>query len=55
MQQLLRPTPAAILSADASLNYESVAYSVSRTVLGDVCNMLSSSSNLDMSSEDINV
>ncbi|KAL3637928.1 hypothetical protein CASFOL_018376 [Castilleja foliolosa] len=48
MQQLLRPAPEAILSADASKSYESVAYTVSRIALGDACNTLSSSSNLDV-------
>ncbi|KAL3640521.1 hypothetical protein CASFOL_015489 [Castilleja foliolosa] len=48
MQQLLRPAPAAILSADASNSYESVAYTVSRVALGDACITLSPSSNLDV-------
>ncbi|GFP87439.1 hypothetical protein PHJA_000887600 [Phtheirospermum japonicum] len=51
MQQLLRPAPAAILSADASNSYESVAYTVSRIALGDACSTLSSSSNLDVTSD----
>lgn len=37
MQQLLRPPPAAFLSADASSHYESVAYFVARSALGDAC------------------
>ena len=37
MQQLLRSTPRVVLFADASKNYEAVAYFVSRSVLGDAC------------------
>ncbi|KAI3454735.1 hypothetical protein Pfo_011398 [Paulownia fortunei] len=48
MQQLLRPAPAAILSADASTSYEIVAYAVSRIALGDACSTVSCSSNLDV-------
>ncbi|CAK9147978.1 unnamed protein product [Ilex paraguariensis] len=43
MQQLIRPPPAAILSADASSNHESVAYFVARLALGDACNLIFSS------------
>ncbi|GMI72197.1 hypothetical protein HRI_000889000 [Hibiscus trionum] len=37
MQQLLRAPPRVFLSADASKNYETVAYFVARSVLGDAC------------------
>ncbi|XWS47941.1 hypothetical protein CRYUN_Cryun13aG0029300 [Craigia yunnanensis] len=37
MQQLLRAPPRVVLSADASKNYETVAYFVARSVLGDTC------------------
>ncbi|XWS37285.1 hypothetical protein CRYUN_Cryun19dG0030100 [Craigia yunnanensis] len=37
MQQLLRAPPRVVLSADASKNYETLAYFVSRSVLGDAC------------------
>ncbi|ONI08828.1 hypothetical protein PRUPE_5G203400 [Prunus persica] len=43
MQQLLRPPSAAVLFADASLCYESVAYFVSRLALGDACSAISCS------------
>ncbi|XP_009789458.1 uncharacterized protein LOC107790329 isoform X1 [Nicotiana tabacum] len=43
MQQLFYPPPAAILSADAKSEYESVAYSISRLALGDACSMVSCS------------
>lgn len=42
MQQLLRPPPATILSADATANYESVSYFVARLALGDACSLVSS-------------
>nr|XP_027123505.1 uncharacterized protein LOC113740178 isoform X1 [Coffea arabica] len=41
MQKLLRPPPAAILSLDANLEYESVGYSISRLALGDACSLVS--------------
>ncbi|KAL3528458.1 hypothetical protein ACH5RR_007780 [Cinchona calisaya] len=41
MQQLFRPPPAAILSLDANLDYESVAYSISRLALSDACGVVS--------------
>ncbi|KAK8325253.1 hypothetical protein V6Z12_A11G039500 [Gossypium hirsutum] len=37
MQQLLRAPPRVVLSADASKNYETLTYFVSRSVLGDAC------------------
>ncbi|XVF49990.1 hypothetical protein PTKIN_Ptkin04bG0059900 [Pterospermum kingtungense] len=37
MQQLLRAPPRVVLSADASKNYETLAYFVARSVLGDAC------------------
>ncbi|GMJ04937.1 hypothetical protein like AT5G07980 [Hibiscus trionum] len=37
LQQLLNAPPRVILSADASKNYETLAYFVSRSVLGDAC------------------
>nr|XP_016488422.1 PREDICTED: uncharacterized protein LOC107808417 [Nicotiana tabacum] len=43
MQQLLRPPPAAILSAEANSEHESVAYSIARLALGDACSMVCSS------------
>ncbi|KAL7098920.1 hypothetical protein ACP275_09G049100 [Erythranthe tilingii] len=51
MQQLLRPAPAAILSADARSSYDIVAYSVSRIALGDACSKVSCSSHLDSPSD----
>ncbi|KAE8698299.1 Detected protein of unknown function [Hibiscus syriacus] len=39
MQQLLHAPPRAFLSADASKNYETVAYFVARSVLGDACSI----------------
>lgn len=41
MQQLFLPPPAAILFADASSNYETMAFFVSRRVLGDACSLIS--------------
>ncbi|KAL9156031.1 hypothetical protein ABFS82_09G045900 [Erythranthe guttata] len=55
MQQLLRPAPAAILSADARSSYEIVAYSVSRIALGDACSKVSCSSHLDSPSDGMNL
>ncbi|KAL6995094.1 hypothetical protein U1Q18_005230 [Sarracenia purpurea var. burkii] len=40
MQQLFRPPLAAVLSADASSNYETVAYLVTRLALGDACSLI---------------
>ncbi|XWS60458.1 hypothetical protein CRYUN_Cryun07bG0038000 [Craigia yunnanensis] len=37
IQQLLRAPPRVVLSADASKNYETVAYFIARSVLGDAC------------------
>lgn len=48
MQQLFCPPPANILFADACSKYECVAYAVSRVELGDACSALSSSSNLGL-------
>lgn len=39
MQQLLRPAPESILSADVASHYDSVIYSVSRLALGDACSL----------------
>ncbi|XP_044467673.1 uncharacterized protein LOC123197430 [Mangifera indica] len=39
MQQLLRPAPESILSADMNSHYDSVIYSVSRLALGDACSL----------------
>ncbi|CAI9111867.1 OLC1v1012196C1 [Oldenlandia corymbosa var. corymbosa] len=44
IQKLLRPPSAAFLSLDASLDYESAVYSVSRLALGDACAMVTSTS-----------
>jgi hypothetical protein len=41
MQQLLRPAPAVVLSADSSSHYESVAYFIARSTLGDACSAIS--------------
>ncbi|CAJ2664633.1 unnamed protein product [Trifolium pratense] len=41
MQQLLNPPPAAVLSEDVKLHYDSVVYSVARLVLGDGCSSAS--------------
>ncbi|XVF14386.1 hypothetical protein REPUB_Repub09cG0054400 [Reevesia pubescens] len=59
MQLLLHPAPASILRADATSNFDSVSYFVSRIALGDACslscslrnNMQLSSDNGDMISE----
>ncbi|CAN4099402.1 unnamed protein product [Withania somnifera] len=40
VQQLLPSPSAAILSAEANSEYESVAYSISRLALGDACSMV---------------
>ncbi|KAM5570880.1 hypothetical protein ABKV19_011498 [Rosa sericea] len=45
VQQLLRPPPSAVLSADASSSFESVAYFASRLSLGDACSAISCSRN----------
>ncbi|XP_043723672.1 uncharacterized protein LOC122670758 isoform X2 [Telopea speciosissima] len=42
MQQLFRPAPASILSAEVTSNYESVIYFVARLALGDACSLISS-------------
>lgn len=41
MQQVFRPPSAAVLSLDASSNYEVIMYSLARSVLGDACNLIS--------------
>ncbi|KAM7267419.1 hypothetical protein ACFE04_009585 [Oxalis oulophora] len=41
MQELLRPAPSVVLSADANAHYESVAYFVTRLVSGDGCKLVS--------------
>ncbi|XVF16741.1 hypothetical protein REPUB_Repub10bG0058300 [Reevesia pubescens] len=59
MQLLLHPAPATILRADATSNYDSISYFVSRVALGDACslscgvrnNMRLSSDKSDMISE----
>ncbi|XAR51667.1 hypothetical protein NMG60_11006359 [Bertholletia excelsa] len=43
MQLVFRPAPASFLSADASSNYDSVSYFAAKLVLGDACNLISSS------------
>ncbi|GAA0147044.1 hypothetical protein LIER_06842 [Lithospermum erythrorhizon] len=40
MQQLLSPPKSALLSSEAELNYDGVAYSVSRLALGEACSLL---------------
>ncbi|KAL0416033.1 UNVERIFIED_CONTAM: hypothetical protein Slati_3435200 [Sesamum latifolium] len=55
MQQLLPPSPAAILSVDATTSYEIVAYAVSRIALGDACGTVSRSSNLDRPCDSMDV
>ncbi|KAL8547116.1 hypothetical protein ACS0TY_006728 [Phlomoides rotata] len=55
MQQLLSPPPAAILSTDASSEYESVAYAVSRVALGDACSALSSSNSMGLPCDGVNL
>lgn len=37
MQQVFRPAPTVILSADASPNYDFMAYFAARLTLGDAC------------------
>ncbi|CAK9186013.1 unnamed protein product [Ilex paraguariensis] len=55
MQQLFRPAPAVILSADATSNYGNMAYYAARLGLGDACTLTSdsqkASDTYDMSSE----
>ncbi|CAA2977553.1 Hypothetical predicted protein [Olea europaea subsp. europaea] len=55
MQQLFRPPCAAIFSADASSNYKSVAYFVSRMALCDACCAVSCSSSSNMDCNGINL
>ncbi|CAI9754086.1 unnamed protein product [Fraxinus pennsylvanica] len=55
LQQLFRPLSAAVFSADASSNYDSVAYSVSRMALGDACSAVSCSINSNMACNGINL
>lgn len=43
MQQVFQPALAAILSADAISNYDSVAYFTAKLALGDACSLISSS------------
>ncbi|XP_057491302.1 uncharacterized protein LOC130777023 [Actinidia eriantha] len=43
MQQVFSPAPAVILSADATSNYDSVAYYAAKLALGDACNLSSCS------------
>ncbi|XP_021761520.1 uncharacterized protein LOC110726357 [Chenopodium quinoa] len=39
MQQVFRPPSAAVLSLDASSNYETIVYSLARSVVGDACSL----------------
>lgn len=39
MQQVFRPPSAAVLSLDASSNYEVIVYSLARSILGDACSL----------------
>lgn len=55
MQQIFCPLPTPVLSADASSEYESVAYAVSRVALGDACSALSTSSNLGLPQDGIDL
>ncbi|KAI3463905.1 hypothetical protein Pfo_020568 [Paulownia fortunei] len=55
MQQLFRPPPATILSADASSKYESVTYAVSRAALGHACSAVSRSSDFGLPRDCMNV
>lgn len=41
MQQLLRPAPRAILSADATSDYDCVVYYIAKLALGDACSLSS--------------
>ncbi|CBI21222.3 unnamed protein product, partial [Vitis vinifera] len=41
MQQLLRPAPRAILSADATSDYDCVVYYIAKLALGDACGLSS--------------
>ncbi|KAJ0751238.1 hypothetical protein HanLR1_Chr05g0191271 [Helianthus annuus] len=41
MQQLFPPPPSTLLSTDATLNYESMAFYAARLALGDACNLVS--------------
>ncbi|KAA8541020.1 hypothetical protein F0562_024842 [Nyssa sinensis] len=41
MQQLFCPPPAGVLSADASVNHETLAYFVARLALRDACSLIS--------------
>lgn len=52
MQQLLHPPPAAVLSSDVSLQYESVAYFSARLTLGDACSAVCCSASDDPSPAD---
>lgn len=40
MQQLFRSMPAAIMSADATSEYESAAYFSAKLALGDACSLM---------------
>lgn len=40
MQQVFQPPSVAVLSLDASLNYEVIVYSLARSVLGDACSLV---------------
>lgn len=40
MQQLFRPPPLAVLSADAISSHETAAYLVARLALGDACSVV---------------
>ncbi|KAL2523038.1 uncharacterized protein Fot_26961 [Forsythia ovata] len=43
MQQVFRPAPTVILSADASSNYDFMAYFAARLTLGDACSLATNS------------
>ncbi|KAL2461955.1 Uncharacterized protein Adt_45375 [Abeliophyllum distichum] len=55
MQQLFFPPSTTVFCADASSNYESVAYSVSRMALGNACSAVSCSSNSNMACNGTNL
>lgn len=52
MQQMLHPPPSAVLSSDATSQYESVAYFSARLTLGDACSAVSCSESEAPSSAD---
>ncbi|KAI3987767.1 hypothetical protein MKX01_028501 [Papaver californicum] len=52
MQQLLRPPPPAVFSADATSSYMSVVYFIVKVALEDTCSMIPSTGNDLSSTED---